>query len=89
MAWIDGKMWDVDGKEPTEAELEARMHEYLAEGKHNPQIGHRLACECCDHTNTRWLRGQYWICYDCGIAWENTPVYDVAAYESDSRMEER
>jgi hypothetical protein len=85
MAWIDGKMWDVIGKEPTDDERQARMNDYHRDSKHNPQLGHKLECECCGGHNTRWLRHQYWMCFDCGIWWENIPVYDVAGYEADSR----
>ena len=90
MAWIDGKMWDVIGKEPTNVELAARMNDYRRD-PHNPQLGHKLVCPNCEHHNTRWLRHQYWMCFDCSIWFtieDAQPVYNVADYQADIRLGE-
>ena len=90
MAWIDGKMWDVLGTEPTDDELTARMNDYQRD-PHNPQLGHKLMCPNCEQHNTRWLRHQYWMCFDCHIWFtieDAQPVYNVAEYKADSRLDE-
>ena len=83
------EFWEYSG-EPTPEEIIHRLEDNKLHN-HNTKLWIRHKCPNCGNRNTKWIRQEWSICFDCIIAFtldDALGYYDVAEYEMDEREEE-
>ncbi len=83
------ELWEYEGK-PTEEEILLREADQ-ERCQYDTGLWIRHKCPNCEEKNTKWLRQEWSICFDCTIAFTLYDVlgfYDVVAYEQDERPSE-
>jgi len=81
--------------EPTEEEIQQRLEFWQSWSPNGYKDNHlriTKACPMCESPDdTEWVRNEWYICYNCMIAFtlqDSIGYYDVEAYQQDVRIEQ-